>query len=105
VLVAVALIAFYGGLAILCGPPSVSLGLYWYAAGLIGVGTLSLFLVSRGIGRRRPKTRRAAPGPTFAAADPAVAALPPTTTTRLSEQIKQARERQRREQRFWDEEV
>jgi hypothetical protein len=65
---------------------------------LIAVGCLSLFFAFRGIGRREPGSRRAAHGPDFNADDPEVAALPPTTTTRLSEQIKQARERQRREQ-------
>jgi hypothetical protein len=72
--------------------------MFWQGVVAMAVGALSLYFVFRPIGRPGPGTRRAVRGPDFAAEDPEVAALPPTTTTRLSEQVKQARERQRREQ-------
>jgi hypothetical protein len=84
-----------GGL-ILVGNPSMRM--FWQGLGLIGVGGLSLVFAFRGIGRREPGSRKAEHGPTFTADDPEVAALPPTTTTRLSEQIRQDRERRRRAQ-------
>jgi hypothetical protein len=72
--------------------------MFWQGVVAMAVGALSLFFVFRPIGGREPGPRPAARGPDFAATDPEVAALPPTTTTRLSEQVKQARDRQRREQ-------
>jgi hypothetical protein len=84
-----------GGLVLIGNP---SMGMFWQGVALIAVGGLSMFFAIRGIGRREPASRRTVQGPDFTADDPEVAALPPTTTTRLSEQIKQARERQRREQ-------
>jgi hypothetical protein len=84
---------FLGGL-ILIGNPSM--GMFWQGLALIGVGGLSLFFAFWGIGRREPGGRKAELGPTFTDDDPEVTALPPTTTTRLREQVKQARERQRR---------
>jgi hypothetical protein len=86
---------FLGGLLLIASP---SLRMFWQGLGLIGLGGLSLFFAFRGIGRREPGTRRTPQGPTFSADDPEVAALPPTTTTRISEQIREARERQRRAQ-------
>jgi hypothetical protein len=65
---------------------------------LIGLGILSLVLAARGVGRRGPGERKVAQSPTFNADDPEVAALPPTSMTHVSERIRQARERQRREQ-------
>jgi hypothetical protein len=72
--------------------------MFWQGIAAMAVGFLSLYFVFRPIGRREPGSRRAVQGPDFNAEDPEVAALPPTTTTRLSEQVKQARERQRRVQ-------
>ena len=72
--------------------------MFWPGLVAMAVGFLSLFLAFRGIGRREPGSREAVRGPEFKLDDPEVAALPPTTTTRLSEQVKLARERQRREQ-------
>jgi hypothetical protein len=82
-----------GGLLLIFTPR-----MFWQGVAAMAVGALSLFFAFRPIGRREPESRRAVRGPDFAADDPEVAALPPTTTTRLSEQVKQARERQRREQ-------
>jgi hypothetical protein len=86
---------FLGGL-ILIGNPSMRM--FWQGLTLIGVGGLSLLLAFWGIGRREPGSRQAERGPTFTDDDPEVAALPPTTTTRLREQVKQDRERRRRTQ-------
>jgi hypothetical protein len=87
--------AFLGGL-ILIGNPSMRM--FWEGLALIGIGGLSLFFAFRGIGRREPGSHKAEPGPTFTDDDPEVAALPPTTTTRLREQVKQDRERRKRMQ-------
>ena len=84
-----------GGL-ILIGNPSMRM--FWQGLALIGVGGLSLFFAFWGIGRREPASRKAELGPAFTDDDPEVAALPPTTTTRLREQVKQDRERRRRAQ-------
>jgi hypothetical protein len=86
---------FLGGL-ILIGNPSMRM--FWQGLALIGVGGVSLVFAFRGIGRREPESRRAELGPTFTDDDPEVAALPPTTTSRLREQIKQDRERRKRAQ-------
>jgi hypothetical protein len=90
-----AMIAFYGAFAILGG---AARGFFLNGLGLIVLGILSLVVAIRGIGPRRPGRSRIARGPTFAADDPEVAALPPTSMTHISEQIRQARERQKREQ-------
>jgi hypothetical protein len=90
-----AIAGLLGGLLFIGNP---SLGMFWQGLALIAVGGLSMFFAIRGIGRREPGSRRVVQGPDFTGDDPEVAALPPTSTTRLSEQIKQARERQRREQ-------
>ena len=92
VLVALAFASFYGAYVILSGP---SRGYVWNGLALFALGVLSLVLSSRGVGRGRPRSRRAGRGPAFAADDPEVAALPPTSMTQLSEQLRQARERQR----------
>lgn len=86
---------FLGGL-ILIGNPSMRM--FWQGLALIGVGGLSLFFAYWGIGRREPGRRKDEAGPTFTADDPEVAALPPTSTTRLRERVKQDRERRRRAQ-------
>jgi hypothetical protein len=93
VLVAVALVSFYGAFAILVDRVW---GFFWNGLGLIGLGILSLRIASRGIGRRRPGRPKTARGPDFNVEDPEVAALPPTTLTGLSEQIRRARERRGR---------
>ncbi len=72
---------------------------FWYGLGFIVVGFLSMVPAFRGIGRREPGSREANQGPMFSADDPEVAALPPTTTTRLRDQVKQARQRE-----CWEEE-
>jgi hypothetical protein len=72
--------------------------MFWQGVVAMAVGALSLFLAFHPIGRREPGSRPAVRGPDFTADDPEVAALPPTTTTHLSEQVKQARERRRRKQ-------
>jgi hypothetical protein len=95
VLVALAFISFFGALVVLTAPSREFIG---NGLILIALGILSLVLASRGIGRRRSGSRRIAQGPTFTADDPEVAALPPTSMTRISEQIRQARERQNRAQ-------
>jgi hypothetical protein len=95
VFVKLAFAGFLGGLILITSP---SLRMFWQGLTLIAVGVLSLVLANRGIGRRQPGSRRAAGSPTFTADDPEVAALPPTTTTHLSEQIKRSRERQKRAQ-------
>jgi hypothetical protein len=82
-----------GGLLLACNPSS---GLFWQGLGLIAVGFVSMVFAFRGIGRRKPGSPKAAEGPTFDADDPEVAALPPTTTGHLREQVTRARERQRR---------
>jgi hypothetical protein len=87
--------AFLGGFLLIVTSP---MRMFWQGLAMIGLGGLSLFFAFRGIGRREPGTRRTPQGPTFSADDPEVAALPPTTTTHLSEQVRQARERQRRMQ-------
>jgi hypothetical protein len=71
--------------------------MFWQGVVAMAVGLLSLYFVFRPIGRCEPGSPPTIQGPDFNADDPEVAALPPTTTTRLSEQIKLARERQRRE--------
>jgi hypothetical protein len=87
--------AILGGLILIANP---SMGMFWQGLALIGVGGLSMVFAVRGIRRREPGSRRAEQGPTFTADDPEVAALPPTTTTRLREQVQQARERRKRAQ-------
>ena len=72
--------------------------MFWQGLVAMAVGALSLFLAFRPLVRREPGSRRAVRGPDFTADDPEVAALPPTTTTRLSQRVRRARERQRREQ-------
>jgi hypothetical protein len=90
VLVALAIASFYGAYVILTGPPR---GYFFNGVILIALGTLSLVLAFRGFGSRpRSQRRRPAQGPTFNAHDPEVAALPPTSMTRFSEQIRRARE-------------
>ena len=74
------------------------MGMFWQGLALIGVGVLSLVLHFRGFGQGQHVVRKPPAGPAFSADDPEVAALPPTTTTRLREQVTRARERQRRAQ-------
>jgi hypothetical protein len=95
VLVVLALASFYGAFVILTGPWG---GFTWNRLGLIVLGLLALKVATRGIGRRRPDRPAILRGPNFDADDPEVTALPPTSITHLSEQIKQARERQRQAQ-------
>jgi hypothetical protein len=90
-----AFVGMLGGLLLACNP---SMRLFWQGLGLIAIGFLSLVFAFRGIGHRKPGSRKAAEGPTFDADDPEVAALPPTTTGRLREQVSRARERQKRAQ-------
>ena len=71
---------------------------FWQGLVAMALGVLSLVFGVRGLGRLGRWEPSNVRGPDFAVDEPEVAALPPTTTTRLSEQIKQARERQRREQ-------
>jgi hypothetical protein len=87
--------SFIGAFVVTAGPPQAYIG---NGLALVVVGFVSLVLASRGVGRRRSGTRRTAQGPTFTADDPEVAALPPTSMTRISEQMRQARERREREQ-------
>jgi len=95
VLVALAFLSFLGALVVLSGASRAWVG---NGLALIGLGILSLVLAARGVGQRRPGGRKVAQSPTFNADDPEVAALPPTSMTKVSERIRQARERQRREQ-------
>jgi hypothetical protein len=95
VLVALAIASFFGAFVILTGPPR---GYFFNGLTLIALGMLSLVLAFRGFGSRRPGRRRIAQGPTFAADDPEVATLPPTSLTHASERIRRARERQERAQ-------
>ncbi len=85
--------SFYGAFVILSGP---SWGFFWNGVTLIVLGILSLVFAFRRPERRRAGRRRAARGPIFTTNDPEVAALPPTSMTRISERIRQARERQER---------
>lgn len=84
-----ALAGILGGVLLLATSPPPWKGLLAMAMGFV-----SLYLASRGIGRE-PGSCGAVKGPDFAADDPDVAALPSTTTTRLAEQVRQARERRR----------
>jgi hypothetical protein len=87
-----ALAGILGGLLLIFTP-----NMLWQGVVAIAVGLVSLFLAFRGfgrLGRWQPSTAR---GPDFTQDDPEVAGLEPTTTTRLSERIREARERQRRE--------
>jgi hypothetical protein len=92
-----AVIALYYG--ILAALSAEALGIFWYGIGLIGVGVLSIVLACRSVNRRTRRSRQGPAGPTFASDDPEVAALPPTSMTRLRDQIKQARQQQ-----YWEEE-
>jgi hypothetical protein len=87
--------AFFGGLLLVLVP---SMGMFWQGLALIGLGFLTLALWYWGIGSRKPRGARKAAGPTFSADDPEVAALPPTSLTQISEQLRLARERQKRAQ-------
>ena len=84
-----------GGLMLLLNP---SMGMFWQGLVLIGVGLLCLVLHFRKFGQGQHVVRKPPEGPTFSADDPEVAALPPTTTGRLREQVTRARERQKRAQ-------
>jgi hypothetical protein len=89
--VALAFMNFYGAFVILSGP---SQGFIGNGVALIVVGILSLVFAFRRPARRRAGRRRAARGPIFTTDDPEVAALPPTSMTKISERIRQAREQQ-----------
>jgi hypothetical protein len=91
--VALAFMSFYGAFVILSGP---SRGFFWNGVTLIVLGILSLAFAFRRPPRRRAARRRAARGPIFGTNDPEVAALPPTSMTRISERIREARQRQER---------
>ena len=91
--VALAVLSFYGAFLILAGGWSGYIG---NGIGLIALGIASLAVATRGIGRRRPDRPRPPRSPTFDPDDPEVTALPPTSTTLLSERIRLARERQKR---------
>lgn len=95
VLVALAIASFYGAFVILAGPPR---GYFLNGLTLIALGMLSLVLAFRGFGSRPPRRRRIAQGPTFAADDPEVATLPPTSLTHASERVRMAREQRERAQ-------
>lgn len=95
VLVALAIYSFYGAFTILTGPPR---GYFFNGLALIALGVLSLVLAFRGFGSRPPRRRRIAQGPTFAADDPEVVTLPPTSLTHASERIRRAREQRERAQ-------
>jgi hypothetical protein len=88
-----ALAGILGGLLLIFSP-----NMMWQGIVAMAVGFVCLFFAFRGFGRLGRWSPSTARGPDFAPDDPEVAALAPTTTTRLSEQIRQARERQRREQ-------
>jgi hypothetical protein len=93
VFVILAFVSFFGAFVVLT---TASRAFIWNGLTLIGVGILSLVLASHGVVRRRPWRRRIARGPTFTSDDPEVAALPPTSMTRISERIRLAREQRER---------
>ena len=88
-----ALAGILGGLLLIFTPNMV-----WQGVVAMAVGFLSLILAFRGFGRLGRWSPSTARGPDFAPDDPEVADLAPTTTTRLSEQVREARDRRRREQ-------
>lgn len=62
---------------------------------MILVGCASLFLAYRGIGRRQPGSAMEPKAPTFSIDDPEIADLPPSSTTRITQRFKLAREKHR----------
>ncbi len=92
-LLLLAMFSFYGAFLVMTGP---SRGFYGNALGLIVLGLLALRAATRGVVTPRPDRPRIARGPIFDADDPEIAALPPTSTTALSERLRLARERQKR---------